>query len=66
MRLLLKNWYKTYLINTTIMKTLITTVLFVCFGVLASFAQTQQGNVMWGASVSNIGLDLQKGNTGFI
>lgn len=47
------------------MKTLITTVLFACFGVLASYAQTQQGNVMWGASVSNIGLDLQKGNTGF-
>ena len=47
------------------MKTLMITSLFVCFGMFASNAQTQRGNVMWGASVSNIGLDLQKGNTGF-
>lgn len=47
------------------MKKLMFTILFAFVGIFASNAQTQQGNVMWGASVSNIGLDLQKGNTGF-
>ena len=47
------------------MKTLLTTFLFACFGILASNAQTERGNVMWGASVTNIGVDFQSGNTGF-
>ncbi|MBC7745062.1 MAG: outer membrane beta-barrel protein [Flavobacterium sp.] len=47
------------------MKKLTATILFACFVIFATHAQTQRGNVMWGASVSNIGLDLQKGNTGF-
>ncbi|MEO8794825.1 MAG: porin family protein [Daejeonella sp.] len=47
------------------MKKIITTVLLAGLGILTSSAQTQKGNVMWGASVSNIGLDFQKGNTGF-
>ncbi|WP_026896718.1 outer membrane beta-barrel protein [Daejeonella oryzae] len=47
------------------MKTVMTTILIACIGIHAANAQTQKGNVMWGASVSNIGLDFQKGNTGF-
>jgi hypothetical protein len=47
------------------MKTLLTTILFACFGILAGNAQTERGNVMWGASVSNIGVDFQEGNTAF-
>jgi hypothetical protein len=47
------------------MKTLLTTLLFACLGILASNAQTERGNVMWGASVSNIGVDFQSGNTAF-
>jgi hypothetical protein len=47
------------------MKKIITSFLFASLGILAGNAQTQRGNVMWGASVSNIGLDFQKGNTGF-
>ena len=47
------------------MKKIVTTILFAGLGILAGNAQTQRGNVMWGASVSNIGLDLQRGNTGF-
>ena len=47
------------------MKTLMTFILFACTGIFASTAQTQRGNVMWGASVSNIGVDFQEGNTGF-
>ena len=47
------------------MKTFLTTLLFAGFGILAGNAQTQRGNVMWGASVTNIGVDFQKGNTGF-
>ena len=47
------------------MKTILTTILFACFGILAGNAQTQRGNVMWGASVSNIGVDFQEGNTAF-
>ncbi len=47
------------------MKRLITIIFLAGFGILTSNAQTQKGNVMWGASVSNIGLDFQKGNTGF-
>ena len=47
------------------MKKILTTILFACAGVLASNAQTERGNVMWGASVSNIGVDFQEGNTAF-
>ena len=47
------------------MKTLMTIFLFACFGIPAGNAQTQRGNVMWGASVSNMGVDFQKGNTAF-
>jgi hypothetical protein len=47
------------------MKTILTTILFACVGILAGNAQTQRGNVMWGASVSNIGVDFQEGNTAF-
>ena len=47
------------------MKKIITSILFASLGILAGNAQTQRGNVMWGASVSNIGLDFQDGNTGF-
>lgn len=47
------------------MKRILTTILFACAGVLASNAQTERGNVMWGASVSNIGVDFQEGNTAF-
>ena len=47
------------------MKTLMIIILVACFGINAGRAQTQRGNVMWGASVSNIGLDFQKGNTAF-
>lgn len=47
------------------MKTIMTTILFACAMIPASNAQTEKGNVMWGASVSNIGVDFQEGNTGF-
>lgn len=47
------------------MKTLLTTILFACAGILASNAQTERGNVMWGTTVTNLGLDFQEGNTSF-
>lgn len=47
------------------MKTFLTTLLVAWAGVFSADAQTQRGNVMWGASVTNMGLDFQKGNTGF-
>lgn len=47
------------------MKTFLTTFLFACVGMFPAYAQTQRGNVMWGANVTNMGLDFQKGNTGF-
>ncbi|NEU07642.1 porin family protein [Flavihumibacter sp. R14] len=47
------------------MKAILTIILFACVGIPAGNAQTQKGNIMWGASVSNIGVDFQEGNTNF-
>ena len=47
------------------MKRLLTTIVFACAGILASNAQTERGNVMWGTTVSNFNLDFQEGNTSF-
>ena len=47
------------------MKKILITGLGLCM-LTASFAQTQKGNVLIGADLSNIGLNFQKGNTQFI
>lgn len=47
------------------MKAILTIILFACVGIRAGNAQTQAGNIMWGASISDIGVDFQEGNTAF-
>ena len=46
------------------MKRIITTAICL-FLITAAFPQTQKGNVMVGADLSNLGLDFQSGNTTF-